>query len=212
MSSWVTIKRITILISLLVILPSLSYAGQFKVTRVYDGDTIKAEGSGIAIKVRLVGIDAPETAKKKRGARQPYSKRSKKHLARLILNKTIDIRSYGLDRYNRTLGVVFLNGKNINLEMVRSGMTEVYRGRSPKSLDLHTYRNAERKARAAKRGIWSLGDNHISPRKWRRGKRQSDSPPTDLPAYRYYISPREQERRERKSGLLPPYTPPYRQR
>ena len=43
-----------------------SIAGQFKVTRVYDGDTIKAKGHEIEIKVRLVGIDAPETSKKKK--------------------------------------------------------------------------------------------------------------------------------------------------
>jgi len=38
---------------------SVSFAGQFKVVRVYDGDTIKAVGHDIEIKVRLVGIDSP---------------------------------------------------------------------------------------------------------------------------------------------------------
>ena len=35
-------------------------AGQFKVPGVYDGDSLKATGHDIDIKVRLVGIDAPE--------------------------------------------------------------------------------------------------------------------------------------------------------
>ena len=59
------LKSISLLIAFLLFLPTLSLAAQFKVTRVYDGDTIKAELSGIEIKVRLVGIDAPETSKKK---------------------------------------------------------------------------------------------------------------------------------------------------
>jgi endonuclease YncB( thermonuclease family) len=53
-----------LLISLL-LLSSSTFAGQFKVIKVYDGDTIKAEGYDIVFQVRLVGIDAPETSKKK---------------------------------------------------------------------------------------------------------------------------------------------------
>ena len=66
---------------------------------VYDGDTIKAVGHDIEIKVRLVGIDAPETAKKKRKHGQPYSQEAKKYLSSLILNKTVDIKGHGLCRY-----------------------------------------------------------------------------------------------------------------
>jgi len=39
-------------------LPFNSAGGEFKVTKVYDGDTVKAEGHDITIKIRLVGIDA----------------------------------------------------------------------------------------------------------------------------------------------------------
>jgi endonuclease YncB( thermonuclease family) len=38
-------------------------AGQFEVVRLYDGDTLRAIGHDIEIKVRLVGIDAPEIKK-----------------------------------------------------------------------------------------------------------------------------------------------------
>jgi len=51
-------------LSLLLIIPSIATAAQFKVIRVYDGDTVKAKGHDIEIKVRLVGIDAPETPRK----------------------------------------------------------------------------------------------------------------------------------------------------
>lgn len=54
-----SLKITLLLIIFLLILPTLSLAAQFKVTRVYDRDTIKAEGYDIEIKVRLVGINAP---------------------------------------------------------------------------------------------------------------------------------------------------------
>jgi endonuclease YncB( thermonuclease family) len=159
------------LISLLLFLPTFSLAGEFKVTRVYDGDTIKAQGHDIEIKVRLVGIDAPETSRKKRETGQPYSQQSKKHLAGLILNKTVDIKGYGLDGYSRILGVIYLDGKNINLEMIQEGLAEGYRGRPPHGFDPALYRNAEREARAAKRGMWSQGNKYISPKDWRKMKK-----------------------------------------
>jgi len=94
---------------------------------VSDGDTVKAEGHDIEIRIRLAGIDTPETAKGKRKPGQPYSQRAKKYLAELVLNKTVDIKGYGLGPYNRVLGVIYLDGKNINLEMVKAGLAEVYR-------------------------------------------------------------------------------------
>jgi len=126
------IKIISLYIVFLFTLPTLCLAGQFTVTRVYDGDTIKAKGHDIEIKVRLVGIDAPETSKKKNNPGQPYSQQAKKYLTELVMNKTVDVQGYGLGPYNRILGVIFLNGKDINLEMVKVGLAEVYRGKPPR--------------------------------------------------------------------------------
>lgn len=165
--------RIThILILLLLALPTISLAGQFKVVRVYDGDTIKAKGYDIEIKVRLVGIDAPKTSKKKRELGQPYSQQAKKYLTGLILNKVVEIKGCGLGPYNRILGVAYLNGKNINLEMIRAGLAEVYQGKSPKGFDSKLYIQAEAEAKKIQRGIWSLGDKYVSPRGWRKMYRE----------------------------------------
>jgi endonuclease YncB( thermonuclease family) len=165
--------KITLSLTLLLLfLPTLSLAGEFKVTRVYDGDTISVTRDRTDIrKVRLVGIDAPETSIKKYEPGQPYSQQSKKYLTSLVLNRTVSITSYDLDVYNRVLGVVFWEGININLQMVRSGLAEVYRGNSPKGLDIAPYWKAEEEAKTAMRGMWSLGDKYISPKEWRRMQR-----------------------------------------
>jgi micrococcal nuclease len=68
--------------------------------------------------------------------------------------------------------VIYLYPKNINLEMVKAGLAEVYRGKPPKGFDPAPYRNAEKVAKEAKMGMWSLGDNYISPKEWRRIQRE----------------------------------------
>jgi endonuclease YncB( thermonuclease family) len=152
-------------------MPVLLYAGQLRVVRVIDGDTIKAVSDHMEIIVRLVGIDAPETSKKKNEPGQSYSRKATRHLASLVLNKIITIKEYGADRYGRILGVVFVNGTNANLEMVKAGLAEVYRGPQPRYFNVKIYQDAEAEAQKARQNIWSLGDKYISPRKWRRGQR-----------------------------------------
>ena len=159
-------------IFLLVAHPSISLAGQYKCTRVADGDTITVVDNGKRIKVRLVGIDAPETSKMKNEPGQPFSRKSTKHLAGMVLSKSVTVTSYGTDRYGRTLGVVFVNGKNVNLEMVNAGLAEVYRGKPASGLDLEPYWNAEVEARKANVGMWSLGNKYVSPKDWRRMQRK----------------------------------------
>ena len=75
---------------LIVVIPT--YADQFKIIRVYDGDSVKATGCDIEIKVRLVGIDAPEKAKRKHQSGQPYNVKATKFLSEMVLNKTVVIR------------------------------------------------------------------------------------------------------------------------
>jgi micrococcal nuclease len=86
----------------------------------------------------------------------------------LVLNKIVEINEYGLDRYGRTLGVVFLSGNNDNLEMIQAGYAEVYRGTPAASFDSDPYWKAEEEARAAKKGMWAQGDKYLSPTEWRR--------------------------------------------
>ena len=85
-----------------------------------------------------------------------------------MLNKVVEIKVYGLDRYNRVLGVIFLEGKNINLEMNKAGLAEVYRGKPPKGFDSKPYIQSEAEAKETQRGMWSLGEKYISSKEWRK--------------------------------------------
>ena len=165
-----SMKRLSqiILLTIFIAIPAICFAGQFKVVRVTDGDTIKVVNNGKASTIRLVGIDAPETSKKKNQPGQPFSRKSTKYLVNLVLNKSVEVKSYGTDRYGRTLGVVFVDGKNVNLEMIKAGLAEVYRGKPAGGPGLGPFWKAEAEAKKAGIGMWSLADKYISPKEWRR--------------------------------------------
>ena len=166
-------QKVIFLIVFLLASVNTAQAGEFKVAKIYDGDSFAAIGHDIEIKVTLMAIDAPEMGKKgERG--QPYSEEAKKHLRGLVYGKVVDVKGYGVDRYNRVLGVVYVDGKNINLEMVKAGLAEVYRGKTRKDFELLPYTTAELQARTMQKGMWSMGTVHVSPRVWRKGKRTAD--------------------------------------
>jgi endonuclease YncB( thermonuclease family) len=160
--------KFLVLILAIFILPVIVQSGQLKCTRVTDGDTITVVCDGQKHTIRLVGIDAPEKSHGKYQPGQPFSQNSTKFLAGMVLNKYVDIVSYGTDRYGRTLGVVYVDGKNVNLEMVNAGLAEVCKGKPAPGFDNDPYQNAEDEARGAIKGMWSLGDKYISPREWRK--------------------------------------------
>ena len=157
------------LISGIILLASaiVVHAGEYQVSRVIDGDTIEVKKGSIKLTIRLVGIDAPEVSKKKHEPGQPFSQQSTKHLAKIALNRPADVKSYGADRYGRVLGEVFVDGNNVNLEMVNAGLAEVYRGTPAPGQDVGPYWKAEAEARKAGKGMWSQGAKYVSPREWR---------------------------------------------
>jgi len=139
----------------------------FRLLKIFDGDTIKVAGSGFIFKIRLVGIDCPETGHDGQPS-QPFAIKAKKYLARLLGGGKIRIINYGIGGYNRQLAEIYVNGRNVNLAMVRAGLAEVYRGRLPPGFDSRPYFEAEASARRLGKGIWSLGRKYESPRQWRR--------------------------------------------
>ena len=150
------------------LLLSPAFANEYQVSRVIDGDTIEVKKGAVKLTVRLVGIDAPETSKKKHEPGQPFSQQATKHLAKLALNRSVDVKSFGADRYGRVLGEVFADGNNVNLEMVKAGLAEVYRGTPAPGQEVGPYWRAEDEARKAGMGMWQLGEKYTSPREWRR--------------------------------------------
>jgi len=93
--------------------PSADMTGYKMVTKVIDGDTVVVEGEH----VRLLGIDADE-----RG--YPCHAEAKDRLEEYILNKEVFLEAdkSDKDQYDRYLRYIFLDEKNINLQLVKEGL------------------------------------------------------------------------------------------
>jgi endonuclease YncB( thermonuclease family) len=107
-----TLRHVTTALFILTILLTPIAAQQKtitgKVVGVSDGDTITVlDDSKQQHKVRLEGIDAPESA-------QAFGTQAKKSLSDLVFGRTVTVASSKTDRYGRVLGKVQLEGKNIN--------------------------------------------------------------------------------------------------
>jgi len=121
------------------------------VKSVIDGDTIGVTTFG---RVRLLGIDAPETSHGL-DTPAPFANEARDKLSRLILNRWIRLESEGPTRdiYNRHLAyVVTEDGQCINTVIVREGFARVS-AREPLSR-LGELKRAETEAQHFRRGIW----------------------------------------------------------
>jgi len=87
------------------------------VERIVDGDTLIINGNS----TRLLGINCPEKG-------QFYYEEAKNFLSELVLNKTVVLQreKEDLDKYNRKLRYIFLDGENINLKLVEEGLANYY--------------------------------------------------------------------------------------
>ena len=138
---------ISIFVFILLFFAHTALDTQFMVTRVIDGDTVKARSISKEITIRLVGIDAPEASRKKNEPGQPFNRKDRDYLTDLVLNKMIEIDEYGTDRCRRILAVIYVNSKNVNLRMVQVGLAEAYKGRPAKGFNPQLYKIAEQEAR-----------------------------------------------------------------
>lgn len=139
----------------------------YTVLNCHDGDTCRVRSpDNITLKIRLIGIDAPEVSNKKNKENQTYGKESKEYINNLIKGKLVTLKNYATDQYGRNLSEIFLDKENVNLKMIETGMAEVYKGKSDKNLDIEVYQEAEKKAKKNKIGIWSLS-NYQSPKDYR---------------------------------------------
>ena len=132
---------------------------------IHDGDTITVlDASRAQHRIRLAGIDAP-------GSNQAFGSRLKQNLSKWVYNRQVLVEGDKRDRYGRTVGVVLVDGHDVNLEQVRAGMAWWYRHYANEQTpdDQKLYELAETEARQAKRGLWA--DNKpVPPWDWRRSK------------------------------------------
>ena len=131
----------------------------FLVTKVIDGDTFEIEFNGKMAKVRIIGIDTPETVDPRRAV-GCFGKKASEETKRLIEGKEVvltkDISE--TDKYNRLLRYVYLpigEGNNlfVNDYLIRQGFAKnlTY---PPDIKHNARFLEAEKEARDNLRGLW----------------------------------------------------------
>lgn len=113
---------------------------------VIDGDTIHVENR----RVRLFGIDSPELAQTCGAV--ACGEKARAYLLDLIAGRPVSCRRIDTDIYKRTVATcITWNAHDLSEEMVRAGWAIELRYFSQ-----GRYAVAEREARAAGAGVWSL--------------------------------------------------------
>ncbi len=131
--------------------------------RVVDGDTLIIKKDGIRERLRLIGMDAPESVKPKNPV-ECFGKEASRHMSALVHKKgnealfQADLSQGKRDRFGRLLGYIFLDGTNLAEKMIRDGYAYEYTYRKDNPYQYQKiFQNAEREAKKEMRGLWAPG-------------------------------------------------------
>lgn len=130
--------------------------GDYEVLRVVDGDTLLLKKD--RLRVRLQGVDTPETVKKSSPVEKwgieatAYTERFLRE-ARNRVSITVD--GEGVDQYGRHLAFVWHDGRLLNEELIAAGLARAKLGYDYSQRMKDRLRAAQDKARREEQGIWS---------------------------------------------------------
>ena len=149
-------RTLLLLFLQLLLLAGSAYAGRTidgMVKAVYDGDTVLlTTREESRLKVRLYGIDAPETKKPNKPG-QPYGDISKRTLMYKIMGRRVTAEIVDIDQYKRAVAIIRYEGRDINRELVAEGMAWAYRQYLQGAYESE-YINSENRARSHHAGLW----------------------------------------------------------
>jgi micrococcal nuclease len=132
--------------------------GAHAVAKVFDGDTIRLDDGR---KIRLTGVDAPEVdSPYARG--EPGGCGSRDYLKAMLEGKRVVVKvgEESIDRYGRTLAMVYLGEVLVNGRIIRDGWARAYRRFDYPCKDLFMAYEAEARARGI--GMWKE-ENAVGP-------------------------------------------------
>ncbi|MFC4157819.1 thermonuclease family protein [Chitinimonas lacunae] len=139
-----------------------------EVVGVADGDTITVvDADKHQYKIRLAFVDAPEKT-------QPHGARAKQNLSDLVYGQAVKVEIEDVDRYQRAVGHIWRNGRDVNLAQLEAGYawhyTQYAKKKQPEA-EFERYRTAESQARRRQQGLWS-DEKPTPPWEYRRAKRE----------------------------------------
>jgi len=130
----------------------------YKVTKVVDGDTFDIRVDGQTAKVRMIGVDTPETVDPRKEV-QCFGKEASDMTKKLILDQVVTLKTdptQGIsDKFGRLLAYVYRDdGLFVNQYLVENGYAHEYTYNIPYQKQ-DNFKTLAKKAREQKLGLWS---------------------------------------------------------
>lgn len=130
------------------------------VLRIIDGDTIEVNRNGVSEKVRLIGVNTPETVDPRRKV-ECFGKEASRFVADVLTGTLVSLEadtSQGdRDRYGRLLRYVYLSdGSLLNKTIIAEGYGYEYTYGVPYRY-MNDFKYTERTAQKLKKGLWAEG-------------------------------------------------------
>ncbi len=156
-------KKVHLLTLFFVVIPGIVFAGQHQVIRVVDGDTIVINYGGKYEEVRMLCVNTPKPVHPDEKQNIPMGKVASRYTQKKLIGKYVNL-EFEIKRlrgnHGRLLAYVFVDGQNVNLDLVMQGLSPYYTkyGKS-KKYDAE-FRVAEEQARKEKLNIW--GDPELT--------------------------------------------------
>lgn len=116
------------------------------IVSVADGDTVRArlDGTGRTLTIRLEGVDAPEQG-------EPFSTQARNATRVMLFNKKVQLKATDVDRYDRLVARVVLDGRDASLELIEAGLACHF----TRFVNDPLLAKAQVSARTAGRGFWA---------------------------------------------------------
>ena len=130
--------------------------GEYQVTRVVDGDTIEVNYNGTEEKVRLIGIDTPESVHPDKEKNSEYGKQASEYTKNLLEGKTVrlefDVQER--DSYGRLLAYVYIDDVMVNKKLLEEGLAQIATY-PPNVKYVDEFTKIQETARENKKGFWA---------------------------------------------------------
>jgi len=128
-----------------------------KVIEINDGDEITIFNMNRPVRIRLIGMDAPER-------NQPFGDIARQHLSDLVYDKQVLVEYSGIGEHSSLIGRVLLNDLDISAQMIRDGAAwfDAINGDRLDATNRDIYQQSELAARSERRGLWQEA-NAVAP-------------------------------------------------
>ena len=130
---------------------------KYPVVRVIDGDTIIIKENGNQLRVRMIGVDTPETVNQSKPV-QCFGPQASDYAKQTLTGKYVGLESDpsqdNTDYYGRLLRYVYIDGENFSYQLIKNGYGREYTYNIP-YIYQSEFKKAEAEAKQLGRGLWN---------------------------------------------------------